>query len=101
MEPALMFNRRFGPGFASLLDELFDETEADGGVGWTTQKLGRDAAGPGVSVSFGPGLGVFGNARQQMMFNAFQPHVLFRTVFYPEPRPFPSVATLHEFGAVD
>ena len=95
-----MFNRRFGPGFASLLDELFDETEADGG-GWTTQKLGRDAAGPGVSVSFGPGLGVFGNARQQMMFNAFQPRVLFRTVFYPEPRPLPSVATLHEFGAVD
>ena len=45
MEPALMFNRRFGPGFASLLDELFDETEADGG-GWMTQKLGRDAAGP-------------------------------------------------------
>jgi hypothetical protein len=94
MEPALMFNRRFGPGFASLLDELFDETEADGG-GWMTQKLGRDAAGPGVSVSFGPGLGVFGDTRQQMMFNAFQPHVLFRTVFYPEPR------TPREFGAVD
>ena len=88
MEPALMFNRRFGPGFASLFDELFDETEADGG--WTTQTrrpaFGLDA-GPGVSVSFGPGLGVFGNARQQMMFNAFQPQLVFRAVFYPEPRP--------------
>lgn len=83
-----MFNRRFGPGFASLFDELFDETEADGG--WTTHPtrpaFGRDAAGPGVSVSFGPGLGVFGNARQQMMFNAFQPRLVFRAVFpYPEP----------------
>ena len=95
MEPALMFNRRFGPGFASLLDELFDETEADGG-GWMTQKLGRDAAGPGVSVSFGPGLGVFGGTRQQMMFNAFQPQLVFRTVFYPEPRPLPSVVTLFD-----
>lgn len=78
-----MFNRRFGPGFASLFDELFDETEADGG--WTRPAFGRDA-GPGVSVSFGPGLGVFGNARQQMMFNAFQPRLVFRAVFpYPEP----------------
>lgn len=90
MEPALMFNRRFGPGFASLFDELFDETEADGG--WTTPQtrpaFGRGDAGPGVSVSFGPGLGVFGNARQQMMFNAFQPRLVFRAVFMePEPRP--------------
>jgi len=99
MEPALMFNRRFGPGFASLFDELFDETEADGG--WTTHPtrpaFGRDAAGPGVSVSFGPGLGVFGNARQQMMFNAFQPRLVFRAVFHPEPLdPLPSVATLFD-----
>lgn len=94
MEPALMFNRRFGPGFASLFDELFDETDAADG-GWTTRgrpALGRDASEPrGVTVTFGPGLGVFGNARQRAMFNAFQPHMVFRTVFYPEPRPLPSV----------
>jgi len=100
MEPALMFNRRFGPGFASLFDELFDETEEAGG-GWTTRGrpalLGRDASEPrGVTVSFGPGLGVFGNARQRAMFNAFQPQLVFRTVFYPEPRPLPSVVTLFD-----
>lgn len=102
MEPALMFNRRFGPGFASLFDELFDETDAADG-GWTTRgrpALGRDASEPrGVTVTFGPGLGVFGNARQRAMFNAFQPHMVFRTVFYPsEPRPLPSVmGTLFDF----
>ena len=52
--------------------------------------------GPGVSVSFGPGLGVFGNARQRAIFNAFQPQLVFRTVFYPEPRPLPSVVTLFD-----
>lgn len=106
MEPALMFNRRFGPGFASLFDELFDETEEAGG-GWTTRGrpalLGRDASEPrGVTVSFGPGLGVFGNARQRAMFNAFQPQLVFRTVFYPEPRPLPSVVTLFDLeGSAD
>ncbi|ACO63849.1 predicted protein [Micromonas commoda] len=106
MEPALMFNRRFGPGFASLFDELFDETEEAGG-GWTTRGrpalLGRDASEPrGVTVSFGPGLGVFGNARQRATFNAFQPQLVFRTVFYPEPRPLPSVVTLFDLeGSAD
>ena len=86
-----MFNCRFGPASPPSSTSLH-ETEADGG--WTTKaRSGRP--GPGVSVSFGPGLGVFGDTRQQMMFNAFQPHVLFRTVFYPEPR------TPREFGAVD
>jgi hypothetical protein len=36
-------------------------------------------------VSFGPGLGVFGNARQQVMFNV-APTLVFRSMFVPQPR---------------
>ena len=80
MEPAVMFGRRFGPGFGSLFDELFDEAEGPGAVVDRPMMLGG-----APRVSFGPGLGVFGNARQQVMFNV-APTLVFRSMFVPQPR---------------
>ena len=79
MEPAVMFGRRFGPGFGSLFDELFDEAEGPGAA------VNRPMLGGAPRVSFGPGLGVFGNARQQVMFNV-APTLVFRSMFVPQPR---------------
>jgi hypothetical protein len=80
MEPAVMFGRRFGPGFGSLFDELFDEAEGPGAADDRPMMLGG-----APRVSFGPGLGVFGNARQQVMFNV-APTLVFRSMFVPQPR---------------
>ena len=80
MEPAVMFGRRFGPGFGSLFDELFDEAEGPGAAVDRPMMLGG-----APRVSFGPGLGVFGNARQQVMFNV-APTLVFRSMFVPQPR---------------
>ena len=79
MEPAVMFGRRFGPGFGSLFDELFDEADGPGAA------VDRPMLGGAPRVSFGPGLGVFGNARQQVMFNV-APTLVFRSMFVPQPR---------------
>ena len=80
MEPAVMFGRRFGPGFGSLFDELFDEAESPGAAVNRPMMLGG-----APRVTFGPGLGVFGNARQQVMFNV-APTLVFRSMFVPQPR---------------
>ena len=79
MEPAVMFGRRFGHGFGSLFDELFDEADGPGAA------VDRPMLGGAPRVSFGPGLGVFGNARQQVMFNV-APTLVFRSMFVPQPR---------------
>ena len=75
-----MFGRRFGPGFGSLFDELFDEAEGPGAAVNRPMMLGG-----APRVPFGLGLGVFGNARQQVMFNV-APTLVFRSMFVPQPR---------------